>query len=95
MYKEYAETARQEGLDNIADLFERVGAIEKITKAASTHLLKCSLTEAYVLLQAKQCGSAATADISTAALPLRNTVLSAADRRVIFSERKTAGYRSL
>ena len=29
MYKEYAETARQEGLDNIADLFERVGAIEK------------------------------------------------------------------
>ena len=29
MYKEYAETARQEKLDNIADLFERVGAIEK------------------------------------------------------------------
>lgn len=29
MYKEYAETARQEGLDNIADLFEQVGAIEK------------------------------------------------------------------
>ena len=29
MYKEYAETARQEGLDNIADLFERVGSIEK------------------------------------------------------------------
>ena len=29
MYKEYAETARQEGLDNIADLFEKVGNIEK------------------------------------------------------------------
>ena len=29
MYKEYAETARQEGLDNIADLFEKVGDIEK------------------------------------------------------------------
>ena len=29
MYKEYAETARQEKLDNIADLFELVGAIEK------------------------------------------------------------------
>ena len=29
MYEEFAETARQEKLDNIADLFELVGAIEK------------------------------------------------------------------
>ena len=29
MYKEFAETAREEGFNEIADLFEGVGAIEK------------------------------------------------------------------
>ena len=29
MYKEFAETAREEGFDHIADLFEQVGVIEK------------------------------------------------------------------
>ena len=29
MYKEFAETAREEGFDNIAILFEKVGEIEK------------------------------------------------------------------
>lgn len=40
MYKEFAETAREEGFDEIADLFEGVGAIEKHHEARYKAMLK-------------------------------------------------------
>ena len=39
MYKGFAETARQEGFDRIADLFDMVGAIEKEHEARYRKLL--------------------------------------------------------
>ena len=40
MYKEFAETAREEGFDNIARLFEQVGEIEKHHEERYRKLLK-------------------------------------------------------
>ncbi len=40
MYKEFAETAREEGFDNIARLFEQVGEIEKHHEERYRALLK-------------------------------------------------------
>ena len=40
MYKTFAEEAREEGFDNIAVLFEKVGAIEKEHEARYLKLLK-------------------------------------------------------
>ena len=40
MYKEFAETAREEGFDNIAILFEKVGEIEKHHEERYRALLK-------------------------------------------------------
>ena len=40
MYKEFAEVARSEGFDEIAELFEGVGAIEKHHEARFNGLLK-------------------------------------------------------
>ena len=40
MYKEFAETAREEGFDNIAKLFEQVGEIEKHHEERYRKLLK-------------------------------------------------------
>ena len=39
MYKEYAETARKEGFDEIANLFEGVAAIEKMHEQRFKDLL--------------------------------------------------------
>lgn len=40
MYRTFAEEAREEGLDHIAFLFEKVGEIEKEHEARYLHLLK-------------------------------------------------------
>ena len=40
MYAEFAKTAREEGFDHIADLFEAVGAIEKEHEERYRTLLK-------------------------------------------------------
>lgn len=95
MYKEYAETARQEGLDNIADLFEKVGDIEK-EHESRFKLFVNKLTDGSLFTPAaKRCGCAGTADIYIAEVPLPNTALSAENRRDIFSERTTAFCLSL
>lgn len=95
MYKEYAETARQEGLDNIADLFEKVGDIEKEHESRFKLFVNKLTTEACLLPAAKRCGCAGTAVIYIAEVPLPNTALSAENRRDIFSERTTAFCLSL
>ena len=39
MYKEFAETAREEGFDDIADLFEKTASIEKVHEERYNRLL--------------------------------------------------------
>lgn len=92
---EYAETARQEGLDNIADLFEKVGDIEK-EHESRFKLFVNKLTDGSLFTSCgetvwlcRNCGHIHCGST------LPNTALSAENRRDIFSERTTAFCLSL
>ena len=67
MYKEMAQTAREEGFEKLAFLFEGVGKIEKEHEERYRALLKNLRRARCSRRTASSCGSAATAATCTSA----------------------------
>ena len=63
MYREFAEIAKEEGFDALADQFAGVGEIESIMRNVTASFLRTSRTESYSPGTEKSTGSAGTAAI--------------------------------
>lgn len=89
MYKEFAEVAREEGFNDIAEKFEQVGAIEKEHEDRYKKLLKdvdddiVFKSDKVTVWKCRNCGYIFTGEVAPEVCPVCNHPQSFFERRVI------------